>query len=508
MSHVNGSGSPRTCRKCGFELAASSKASICRDQPSCRSRQLARDLGIKLYSRTPREVLIARMDIRPPDWKARGWRPAYGESVRVGAALEFFSWCYPVGLPYCVQIDADDDIMQHRGKPMRHTHQTLATFLGMTRQQVTRAVKWHEDRGLARTGEMGELILVPQPNLSWEDRARLAPEPDGDRGRDAAIPPKWRPIVRGLLAGDLPEGIRTEAISRFRGRCTRFNDQLKGIRTEINNGLDEDCTWLATLLSRPVTWKTPKRAVSVSGQEEGAPQAILKRPLQNLPDEGPGRRDAAVYLYAEVPRLQETFPDAPFSSTRFNALGKADRELVGRILDALEPDLDVRGLVAVLTARCAALDPDSHYRQHLAMLAVWAQEFADGVAAIAAMLQRAVGRDLLPKDPVPAQLLAIGEQHRVPPYWMCRWIQDVLNRKEAQRYEIDAPQFFVTLTRDLPKFIRKNASAIVSDAYLRVNRENDALAVLVPPAPERTPDPDFAADLGAAVARAAEEKKL
>ncbi len=146
----NGTAKPAklVCRNCGAEWDSEDKRAKkeyrkaddgtvrCRDARSCRSRKLAIDLGIDLFARYPRELLITLMDRRPPNWKEAKWRSIFWDrpEIRVGAAIIYFSWCFPVSMPYACQTftkeDGDEDILRDRyGMPMRQTQRTLADFL-------------------------------------------------------------------------------------------------------------------------------------------------------------------------------------------------------------------------------------------------------------------------------------------------------------------------------------------------------------------------------------------
>lgn len=267
-----------SCRDCGYPYSVEGKhhkrpyipvagGAICRDRRSCRARQLATQIGLDLYSRNPRERLISRMDIRPADWRKKHWQSAHTEEERVEAAVEYFSWCFPISMTYAVQIDADDEIIKDRyGKPVPHTHVTLAAWLNLSRSNVSRAIKRCERRHRIFQSD-GRIGLVPKPKLTPEERAALD---DSDRGWGNGVPRKYRGAIRDLLDG-APAGIRTDTVRSIDEACTRFNAELAGIRTARDQAIEQACIAAASFMSRVLTFKTATRQPSsVSG---GLPKA-------------------------------------------------------------------------------------------------------------------------------------------------------------------------------------------------------------------------------------------
>ena len=340
---------------------------VCKDQPSCRSRRLtvdiAKELNVQgetwLYSKHPREDLLAEMDIKPEDWKGE-WFPSRPEAYRVKAALEYFSWCYPVSIAYAVQIDADGEPIRGRyGSLMwlHHTNETLARFLGMTTSNVTRALQWLTARGIVRVdSESGAIYLVPNPRISPEQRNVLRSEyaesgSNSDLSWDGAnlkglgaVPARlrtqWVDFIR-----ESPESLRSESVLIVGALCSEYSDGVTKLRSERNGALKTEVQRLASLLSRCVDVRDSKRAGDASLRQSSPPAE--NRPVdgnEGTPHEqeytphgaaAPGRTPAQV-LYAGIPELQKPYRKTKFGRARFNALGKPDKILAGHVLDTLE----------------------------------------------------------------------------------------------------------------------------------------------------------------------------
>ncbi len=265
---------------------------ICTDLVGCRGRVLDIDIGkqlrtqkkgLWLFSKTPRATLIARMDRKPDIWKGPRFIHAWSEDDRVEAAVEYFSWCYPVRLAYAVQIDLDDELLKDRyGNFIPHTHKTLALFLGMQRSNVARAVKRLEERNRVRQDDDGLMYKVPRPELSGEQRAALAagrPDKDdvvpiGDEVYDGPrIPKKWLPVLTYLLT-DIPEGSEracTDTLDAVKKACTDYNTEHAKLRTAQDLTLSNACTALATLLSRPLDLTPTKASPSARPSSSAVP---------------------------------------------------------------------------------------------------------------------------------------------------------------------------------------------------------------------------------------------
>src|SRR5262249_10837869 len=98
---------------------------ICRNRPECRGRQLSAEYdrrGLKKWSRRTQEQLLAIMDCPPKNWdKSKKWESVQEAHERVGAAVEFFSTCWPVCLLYAVQTDEEGEPIKEMGEWKYHT---------------------------------------------------------------------------------------------------------------------------------------------------------------------------------------------------------------------------------------------------------------------------------------------------------------------------------------------------------------------------------------------------
>jgi len=285
------------CERCkaslkqGMYKRLSADQVICRDQPSCRQRVLSEELGIDLFTKYPRERTYFEMDVRPENHKQTGWKPIHTEDERVMAAWIYYSWCYPVGLAYAVQIDADDEIMHDRyGKPMLMTHERLGQILGVPRQSVSRATARAEARKELRQDD-GQVFPVAKPTITREEReAALAEEVEQLGEAPNTIPRQYRHLLNDLLADVGDECIRTDSLAEVVASCTQYNDDHHRIRTRRNGVIENVCTRLATLLSRQVTFRK-KPSLSSVGPSVAVPTS------ENLASQAPGS-EALNELYA------------------------------------------------------------------------------------------------------------------------------------------------------------------------------------------------------------------
>lgn len=276
----------RPCQKCrlalrkgAYKLVADGGV-ICRDQPACRQRVLSEELGIDLFTKYPRERLLFEMDVRPPDWKETGWKPIFTEDERVEAAWIYYSWCYPIGLAYAVQIDADDEIMHDRyGQPMMMSQMQLARIMGIPQPNICRATNRLVARKKLRS-EDSRVYPVAKPTISREERGYISSD-IGDiahLGDDLSpIPPKFRKRLDDLL-DQVPDDISTDIyLDRVLGFCTTFNKALTDIRTTRDQGIEQVCTELATLLSRPETLRQQQASSSYQDSSSSGPSEPLGR---------------------------------------------------------------------------------------------------------------------------------------------------------------------------------------------------------------------------------------
>jgi len=370
------------CRDCKmpFESKGQYKRAadgvICRDQPSCRQRSLSVELGIDLFTRYPRERTFYEMDARPANAK-KGWKSIFTEDERVMAGWIYYSWCYPVGFSYAVQIDADDEVMFDRyGAPRLMTQERLGKIIGIPQPNISRASNRLEARNMLRMDD-GRVYPVAKPKISENARDHISTDILPYIGeRPGAIPQKYRQVLNSLLA-DAPEDIRTDMQARSLALCTAYNEAHKDIRTTRDQGLEHVCTELATLLSRQVDFE--KRAGGVSTTKP----AQTRPPAQKPPHDGL-RDPAAKELYEAIPALQAQYPNSQFGRSRFS-MGKADLELVSKILDRLEPTgYDAEGFLQFVLARFKnrRSPNDENGPRSLGLLIDWAKDYAWPFASI------------------------------------------------------------------------------------------------------------------------------
>jgi hypothetical protein len=347
------------CRDCGMVFTAkgqykrvSEGKSICRDGPSCRQRVLSATLGIDLFTRYPRERTFFEMDTRPPGrnktgpWEPlhsrdAGWQALHSEDERVMAAWIYYSWCYPVGLPYAVQIDADDELMHDRyGQPMPMTQERLAQILGIHQPNLVRATRRLEARKMLRLDEDGKVYPTAKPAISAAERAAAGVVDNAAELGEApnTVPRQYRHLLNDLLR-DAPEDIRTDMRGKVLASCTTFNVALVHIRTERDSSIEQVCIELASLLSRHLEFRKHAGVSSCSGtigpRASQAPVDANRETPDKLVYSPPGPTPASV-LYEAIPTWQKRYPKSAFASRRFNSLGKADRQLTQRIVAALD----------------------------------------------------------------------------------------------------------------------------------------------------------------------------
>jgi hypothetical protein len=241
-----------------------------RNEATCRQRVLSEELGIDLFIRYPRERLVFEMDPRPANAK-KNWRSIATDDERVMAGWIYFSWCYPIGLAYAVQIDEDDDIMKERGAIVVMTHERLAKIIGIPRQSVTRATGRLAARKRLVVDD-GRVYPVGKPQITLAER-EAANEADVDALGEApnTIPRKYRHLLNDLLGDVEDEGIRTDALDEVLGLCTRYNEEHKGIRSTRDLGIEQVCTRIASLLSRPLTFKTSSSLTNIPSPIKALP---------------------------------------------------------------------------------------------------------------------------------------------------------------------------------------------------------------------------------------------
>jgi hypothetical protein len=86
---------------------------------------------------------------------------------------------------------------------------------------------------------------------------------------------------------------------------------------------------------------------------------------------------------------------------------------------------------------------------------------AETAGEVAAAIEAAWGTQLLPGDPVPGEVLAIGERLGLPVRALCRWIWEFAKSKRDAGYPITSPRLFVVAAgRALVPWARANPRAI------------------------------------------------
>ena len=141
------------------------------------------------------------MDVRPENHQKTGWKPIFTEDERVMAAWIYFSWCYPVGLAYAVQIDADDEIMHDRyGEPMVMTQERLGKILGLLKPNICRATSRLEARKELRIDD-GKVYPTAKPKISASEREVISTDNLPCIGENPdTVPQKYRHLLNDLLA--------------------------------------------------------------------------------------------------------------------------------------------------------------------------------------------------------------------------------------------------------------------------------------------------------------------
>jgi hypothetical protein len=312
------------CDRCGEHLTKGQRKSVaggeivCRDRPACRQRVLSVTLGIKLFTRYPRERTFAEMDIRPASARPgpkgeepldKKWAPVPGhtEDSRVMAGWLYHSWCYPAGYEYAVELnglsDADDVVYDKYapGGAKVLTQQALARILGMAQPNVNRATKRLVAIKELTIDEDGRVYPVAVPEVSRVEREALL-NTDGQLGPErSTIPVELRQMVEEALDGYeeylVAEAAAGREVARIDYRtsvlkvCEEFNGKLQEIRTDRKQGIVRVCSDIATLLSRPLDF-TKRSSSSQSTPTTQVPRA--PQPTSN----DDGERGSLKELYA------------------------------------------------------------------------------------------------------------------------------------------------------------------------------------------------------------------
>jgi hypothetical protein len=381
-------------RRANSEYNLTAAGPICCNGPECRGRVLTKSYearNLKRWARRTQETLLAIMDVPPPAWdRKKAWVSVHDSQERIGAAIEFFSICWPVCLPFAVQTDADGEPIKERGEWKRHTHRSLAAVLHMSQPRVTDAIGYRKERHLLTELE-DRLYPEPEPKLlNPQERDTCTRISDNGNQQLRALPPKIQKFLahlRQTLPVDTYTRINTVAVDA----CKRLNDDISDARKRAVQTIVDACPEHATLLSRQEKRDSALRAGVSQLKEPSAEKetATARPPSTHSPDEQ-DRRRAAEYLYAEIPRMQDAFPNTEFAKSRFT-LGKADRILVGHILDELKPTrYDVEGFQLFVVSKFKGLDQrtqtarlkprspaDPDGPKSLGLLIEWARDYAD-----------------------------------------------------------------------------------------------------------------------------------
>jgi hypothetical protein len=274
----------------------------CTEVKKCRSRKLEITLGIEqkkskwLFAKFPRDLLLARMDVRPVDWKETGWLPRYTMKERVLACILYHSWCYPVSLHYAVQLagtcplvgrlDADpDEILVDQ---WRRPRPLLLTDIGRILNEkwlanVSRAISSLVDTKEIRVDE--DHVLSPAAKLLEmtiaERRAlHLMPQVAGELPDDDAFhkllksaPKRFRrALVLIEEREDFPEDLRSDIFREVREACSQFYDRLTDNRTELRATIKSACSRAAYLIPEVLDRRAQKSPSSSSSHTETPPQ--------------------------------------------------------------------------------------------------------------------------------------------------------------------------------------------------------------------------------------------
>ena len=243
---------------------------VCTDKRDCRQRSLTRTVGRELgkpeikvlewlWIRFPRDLIWQRMDIR---LKQEKWRPRWPLHERVLACILYHSWCYPVCMPYAVQLahtcplagrdDSDPDaIVEDRyHHPVSLRQKDIARILREHDTHVSRAVKRLMLTTELRVDEDGRLAPAAKLlDLSVEQRLAI------DASEIVEIDQRFRAIPKGLrwmvamvhekcADPDLSTGI----FQTIDEANTAFRTELSKIRTVQSTTIREACLRAAHLI--------------------------------------------------------------------------------------------------------------------------------------------------------------------------------------------------------------------------------------------------------------------
>jgi len=318
------------------------------------------------------------MDCPPKGWdRTKKWESIHEPHERVAAAVEFYSTCYPICLLYAVQTDEDGEPVKELGEWKRHTTRSLAEVLAMSQSAVSRAILYLKSRHLLDDSDEAFCLDLSPKSLSRIERESCA------RGSDSEsfgiLLPSARKILSQILAAisaDLESCARLKQIAT--DACAQQNREAAEARARAAKAVLESCQPYLSLLSRSGEAEKDLRAGGVYNSKPAQTRPPAPKPSHD------GLRDpAAKELYEAIPALQAPYPHSAFSRSRFS-MGKADLELVSKILDKLEPTgYDAEGFVRFVWARFRARRSpnDEGGPRKLGLLIEWAGDYAAEFAA-------------------------------------------------------------------------------------------------------------------------------
>lgn len=353
---AEGAAPPQVCSECAFvftEEAINRGARLrkrrdgtvrCQEDKACRSRSLTTTLGKELdssppedwlYFKYPRDRVKAQMDVRPKDWKETGWKPRYPLADRVMSCVLYHSWCWPVSLPFAVQLagtlphparkDFDDDeilVDQYKQpRPLRlidiavilNEHKNNVWTRGIKRVVATKDLRVDEDGVFYAAAKLAEMTIEERHALYLPDHLESDPE-DELRG----VPKRYRKVL-ALIEAHCPEfiseDIRTDIFLNVGEWCSTFNDGLRVLRTERDAGIEQECSRGTTLLP----------ALEIPSRAKPSPSAQASNNARAVVDGGAVPPAAASPQSAVQPPSRSVGPSGGVVDQGRGAMAKLDR---------------------------------------------------------------------------------------------------------------------------------------------------------------------------------------
>jgi hypothetical protein len=354
-----------------------------------RYQRLSKKLGVDLYARFPRKLLHYLMDIRPPDWKQKKWRPVHSDDERVFACVLYYSWCYPVCMEYAVQIDTDDEIMHDRyGKPMMMTQEAIAKILNMDQPRVCRVLMRLRLRKVLEV-EDRKMCPIACPMITIDERHQVSMEVE--RQKYELPPAVLHRLQKKLDRVGAPKNVRTYIFEQAKEVRTAFLEVIRNARhTETAGYKKIEFTLDDLIVQTPQTSEPMHRAPSPTEKEPSAPTAWQISPTPTLPveEDGESRIDQ---LFEAVTRMQAAYPRTEFGSQPISRDNSGDRKFL-RMLEGALQGSEVLGFELHVAAQfkglgrdaLANLPPRSPDRprgpRSLGLLIEWAKDYARGRA--------------------------------------------------------------------------------------------------------------------------------